>query len=98
MYVSGIVGTEPRDSSFETSKGDKVKQVSFKLLDDTADILPCVMPMDGSVPVKGSKIKAEVVMVRPIKFGEGFVVQLRHVEVVSDVLPFGSPQPPPLKK
>jgi hypothetical protein len=101
MLLRGIVGTTPRDQSFETKSGEKIKQIGFKLLEETAEIIPCVVSTDGLSLNVGDRIEATGVAVRALKFGEGFQIQLRDLKVLSaDPVPFGSSHsvPPPLGK
>jgi hypothetical protein len=102
MLLRGMVGTTPRDQSFETKSGEKIKQIGFKLLEETAEIIPCVVSPDGLVLNVGDRIEATGVAVRALKFGEGFQVQLKDLKVLNgDPVPFGSSShsvPPPLGK
>jgi hypothetical protein len=91
FVIHGMVaGT--KDGSYTSKKdGKQVAQLNIDLYEKNCGVIPCQIGGAGVVPpVEGSRIVADVMAIRKINFGIGYVLTIANIR--PDDTP---PAPPP---
>ena len=88
MQVQGTV-LGVKDGSFTSKKDNKlIAQLNIDIYDVTSGLQPCsVAGLNVTPPPVKSDIVADVVGIRKINFGVGYVLSIANIRPVSETLP-----------
>jgi len=94
MQIQGTV-LGVKDGSFTSKKDNKlIAQLNIDLYDVTSGLQPCTIAgVTATPPPLKSEIVADVVGIRKISFGTGYVLTIANIRPVSDALPPTSKPP-----
>ena len=90
MIIQGLVAGV-KDGSYTSKKdGKQVAQLNVDIYDKHCGVLPCQIGGAGIVPpVEGTRIVADVMAIRKINFGVGYVL------TIANIRPDDTPPAPP---